>query len=576
MPVPQIHIEDARFSYDGDTEALRGVTLDIAAGEHVCILGGNGSGKSTLLQLMNALLLPSAGGVRVGGTDTAAAGGALSVRRQVAMVFQHPEDQMVTSIVADDVAFGPENLGVPSDEIARRVDSALEAVSMSDAAGRDPADLSGGQKQRVAIAGALAMEPRVLLLDEPSAMLDAAGHREIQDIIGRLSARGITIVHVTHFMDDALASDRVVVMDRGQVALDGTPEEVFGHREVIEGLGLELPFGMRLAAGLRERGIDAPFMADDGELARWIGAGIDALPGAPAAPQAAPTAPPAVSFEGVSFTYADRGRANAPQAVSDLRLSLAPGTLTALVGKTGSGKSTTAELACALKVPRTGTVTVAGIDTADLRRRRELRRQVGYVSQLPERQLFAPTVLEDVSFGPANLGIPASEIEARVTRALADVGLDPTPDLLARSPFSLSGGQQRSVALAGILAMRQPILVLDEPMAGLDPAGRAHMRRILTALKRAGATLLLVTHSMDDAAELADRIAVLEGGRLVAEGTPREVFDSPSSRVPGLPAALAFARALADSDPLSPLPGLPLTLDGLADAIAASWQGGAR
>ncbi|MBE6468688.1 MAG: ATP-binding cassette domain-containing protein [Coriobacteriaceae bacterium] len=577
MAGARIHIEDTRFSY-GRHEALRGVTLDIAPGEHVCVLGGNGSGKSTLLQLMNALLLPDAGTVRVDGADTATADGALLARRRAAMVFQHPEDQMVTSIVADDVAFGPENLGVEPQEIARRVGAALAAVSMTDAAHRDPADLSGGQKQRIAIAGALAMEPRALLLDEPCAMLDAAGRREIQRIIARLNAQGITIVHVTHFMDDALAADRVVVMDHGQVALEGSPAEVFGHHRLIEGLGLELPFCMRLASALRARGIDAPFATEDRELVRWAssqGAVIAAAPATePPAGTAAARADAGVSFENVSFSYAARGGSHGNAAVEGLDLAVAAGTLTALVGRTGSGKSTTAELACALKVPTKGSVRVAGIDTTDRRRRRALRRQVGYVSQLPERQLFAATVLEDVMFGPLNLGATQQEASGRAREALTMVGLDPVDELLNRSPFALSGGQQRSVALAGILAMRQPILVLDEPMAGLDPAGRAHMRRILAKLKRAGTTLLLITHSMDDAAELADRIAVLDEGRLVAEGTPREVFEASAPRTPGLPAPLAFARALTAEGSPAPLAGLPLTLDALADAIAAALKGG--
>ena len=250
---------------------------------------------------------------------------------------------------------------------------------------------------------------------------------------------------------------------------------------------------------------------------------------------------PSVTFDRVSFSYAAarnprrrrglfggrnraKGSVATPLALEDLSFQAFPGTLTALVGQTGSGKSTTAELACALKLPLAGTVRICGMDTADLNHRSDIRRHVGYVSQLPERQLFAETVFDDVAFGPRNMNMPEDEVRSRVCEALASVNLTPTDELLARSPFSLSGGQQRSVALAGVLAMRQDVLVLDEPMAGLDPDGRRRVRNLLRALKHAGSTLIMVTHSMEDVAELADHMIVLERGRAPLSGSPAEVL----------------------------------------------------
>ena len=598
---PVIAFENVRFSYPGDaSEALRGVTLEVRHGEHLCILGGNGSGKSTLARLINALLLPSSGQVRVLGLDPTAPGCAHEIRRRAAMVFQHPEDQMVTSIVADDVAFGPENLGLPQPEIAKRVDAALAAVDMGNRAQADPADLSGGQKQRVAIAGALAMEPEILVLDEPSAMLDADGRRAVRDIVERLSAHGITVVHITHFMEDALHADRAIVMEAGRIALEGAPAEVLAQRERVRALGLEAPFAIRLAERLNECGFTLPATADADVLADALAPQLqgDAVgdtnlaerTSAPA-PASVPSAP-AIAFEHVSFSYAHAasarkrrrklfdGSARTPCpdefAVRDLTFTVATGSLTALVGRTGSGKSTTVELACALKVPFAGTVRIAGIDSADLTRRRELRHLVGYVSQLPERQLFAETVGEDIAFGPRNLGLTDDEIATRTREALAAVALPTDPAFLARSPFALSGGQQRGVALAGILAMRPRILVLDEPMAGLDPAGRAQTRKLLASLKRSGTTLLLVTHDMDDVAELADRVIALDNGRIAADGTPAEVFAAASRPAApstlGLPSALAFARAL-ETRGTAPLRD-PLTLDDLVQKVAA--HGAAR
>lgn len=524
-----IQLEHVHVAYPGSqAEALIDVSLSIPAGQHVCILGGNGSGKSTLLQLVNVLALPTSGTVQVSGIGTCDPTRTLDIRSRTASVFQHPEDQMVTSIVADDVAFGPENLRIAQPQIVQRIDTALAAVGMKDRAQSDPSDLSGGQVQRVAIAGALAMEPDILLLDEPCAMLDVEGRESVRNIIFELHARGMTILHVTHFMEDAQTADRAIVLNRGRIAFDGTPGTLFAQPDLVKELGLEMPNGQ---SGVRAQDDEAT-----APVARDVSAPNTAIE-------------PNLVFDHVSFSYAQAlnprkqarrrvlfGRAGAHNAsrsqrststgaqepsyaVSALSFEARPGTITALIGRTGSGKSTTAELACALKLPTSGTVRVAGIDTADLPRRRELRAAVGYVAQLPERQLFAETVFDDVAFGPRNLGLPPQEIEERVHEALRSVNLAPTDALLASSPFALSGGQQRSVALAGVLAMKQPILVLDEPMAGLDPAGRTHVRALLKRLKRQGATLLMVTHSMKDVAELADQVIALDNGHRIDERT---------------------------------------------------------
>lgn len=582
-----VELRGARFSYPDGQAALDGVDLTVREGERLCVLGGNGSGKSTLIQLMNALLVPTGGEARVFGMTGLEYRDALRIRERAAMVFQHPEDQMTASIVEEDVAFGPENLGLPAAQIADRVSLALEAVGMAAYAKADPTDLSGGQKQRVAIAGALAMDPDLLLLDEPGAMLDTEGRRAINDILSDLGARGITIVHVTHFMEDALLADRVVVMREGRVAFDGDPLELFSRRGLVRELDLELPAHLRLAEILAEAGMELGDATDEAAVLDAVARAartspLEARGGAGAAGAQAPSA---IAFEGASFSYATarnarkksrrlpggkRGAApGAPLALDRAAFTVPTGSVTALIGRTGSGKSTAVELACALKVPCAGTVRACGIDTGDLSRRRDLRRSVGYVSQLPERQLFAETVFDDVAFGPRNLGVEGSELSGRVSAALRAVGLEPTDHLLARSPFSLSGGQQRCVAIAGVLAMAQPVIILDEPMAGLDPRGRRNIKALLRRLNEQGATLLIVTHSMDDVAELADHVVALDGGRVVAEGTPRELFlsaDRPDALAGlGLPAAPGLARGLARRG--LALDPVPLTLDELAKEV---------
>lgn len=551
----------------GDSVALDDVTLEVCRGERVCVLGANGSGKSTLASVICGLLAPDEGDAELAG-HTVCTGGMPDLaayrdaRRQLGLVFQNPDDQIVTSVVADDVAFGPENLGVPRDEIAARVARELRRVAMEKYAHADPLRLSGGQRQRVCIAGALAMEPAVLVLDEPSSLLDVRGRAAIMRVMGRLAAAGATLVHVTHFMDEALAADRVIVMQHGHVALEGTPAEVFASKnaQVIEALGLEMPFEARLAAALRQ--------------AEAAGGAI-AAPGAPSGEKTAAPAPepdsapaagqPAILARDLGFSYGPGA-----QALDGVSLEVPARATTAIVGQTGSGKSTLLRLLCGLEAADAGSLTVCGINAATKRGRRQIRRAVGYVMQHPERQLFAQTLAEDVAFGPRNQGLSAAEVERRVAHALDLVGLADRRDA---SPFELSGGQQRLAAIAGVLAMEPELLVLDEPTAGLDPRGRARLRALMADLAAHGVTLLQVTHSMEDAAR-ADHVVVLDQSRVLAAGTPAEVFcpaNEPQLTAVGLglPRPLAYARE-------QHLDTRPLTLEALVAALRAQGSEEAR
>lgn len=540
----------------GDSLALDDVTLEVCRGERVCVLGANGSGKSTLASVICGLLAPDEGDVELAGHAVCTGGvpdlaAYRDARRQLGLVFQNPDDQIVTSVVADDVAFGPENLGVPRAQIATRVARELRRVAMEKYAHADPSRLSGGQRQRVCIAGALAMEPAVLVLDEPSSLLDVRGRAAIMRVMGRLAAAGATLVHVTHFMDEALAADRVIVMQHGHVALEGTPDEVFATKnaQVIEALGLEMPFEARLAAALR---------ADvaDGKVAAVAGPSGE-KPAASAA--CAPAAePPAILARDLGFSYGPDA-----QALDGVSLEVPVRATTAIVGQTGSGKSTLLRLLCGLEAADAGSLTVCGINAATKRGRRQVRRAVGYVMQHPERQLFAQTVAEDVAFGPRNQGLSAAEVERRVAHALDLVGLTDRRDA---SPFELSGGQQRLAAIAGVLAMEPELLVLDEPTAGLDPRGRARLRALMADLAAHGVTLLQVTHSMEDAAR-ADHVVVLDQSHVLATGTPAEVFcpaNEPQLTAVGLglPRPLAYACEHA-------LDARPLTLEALVAVLRA-------
>ena len=630
-----IHCTDIEFTYDGERLALAGVDLHVAPGEFVCILGGNGSGKSTLAKHLNALLLPDRGTVTVDGYDTAEPRDVYRIRSTAGMVFQNPDDQLVASLVEDDVAFGPENLGVETPELARRVRDALKQVGLVGFEKHETNALSGGQKQRVAIAGVLGMEPKILILDEASAMLDPRGRKGLMRVCRELNGRGMTVVMITHFMEEAAAADRVVVLDRGKVACNGTPRDVLVRTDVLAGLNLEVPFACDLSLKLREAGVDVPVCVEEAPLVDAIAAvlgegrqaegpaGASAEPeGAAAHPQAAPQdggegRPPCsgeggagadenavIAFENVSFTYnpakGKRKRAgkregaegphpdwgNDPDAVwalRDVSFAIAPGEFFGIAGHTGSGKSTLIQHMNGILHPTCGRVLVEGRDVADKAQAARVRADVGVVFQYPEHQLFADTVYHDVAFGPRNLKLSDEEVDARVRESLALVGLD-FDEIGNASPFELSGGQQRRVAFAGVLAMRPRILVLDEPVAGLDPAARRDFLALIAGLHAQGRTVVMISHSMDDLAALCDRVLVLNEGRTFEVGTPGDVFlraGELNGIGLGVPAAQRVANALRERG--LPLPAgvlfdsasLAATLTGLAGGTAPARSGGA-
>ena len=553
-----IEFDNVSFTYDGKRKALDGVTIDIEAGSFVCVLGGNGSGKSTLAKHVNALLVPDGGSVRTCEFDTANSDNLYFIRSNAGMVFQNPDDQIVASVIEDDVAFGPENLGVPTEELRKRVTDALAQVGLQGFEKKETFALSGGQKQRVAIAGVLAMQPKILILDEASAMLDPRGRSGLSRACRELNEAGLTIVMITHFMEEAAQADRVVVLEHGTVALDGPPAEVLAQTELLETLSLDIPFATRMSIEFRERGADIPVCITAGELARSLRGlrpeirqrvedelrqrAFETDDGARGTRKRSNSGP-VLEFNDVSFTYQptsrrDRARNtfSAPEVPADwgsdpteywalqhLTFSLEKGEFFGIAGHTGSGKSTLIQLANGLLQPTSGTVLANGQDLSDKKAAVEARRDVGLVFQYPEHQLFAATVFDDVAFGPRNLGLSDDEVEQRVRNALSLVHLD-LDELRDTSPFTLSGGQQRRVAFAGVLAMQPATLILDEPAAGLDPQGRRSFMELVEELHDSGITVVLVSHDMNDHARLCDRVLVLNKGEIFALGSPAEVF----------------------------------------------------
>ena len=565
------------FTYDGSSRVLDGVDLAIGKGEFVCILGGNGSGKSTLAKHVNALLLPDEGRVVVDGHDTSDPECTYLVRSTAGMVFQNPDDQLVASLIENDVAFGPENLGVPSPQIRERVTESLRAVGLQGFEKKETSALSGGQKQRVAIAGVLAMGPSILVLDEASSMLDPRGRKGLMRVCRELHDDGMTILMITHFMDEAALADRVVVLGEGRVRMEGTPQEVLSRPEELEHLNLEAPFACQLSFALRKAGMDVPVEIDESRLAAAIAAEIEEAhrtppftphPAQARAGKTTPEGREVVRFEHVSFAYdspadskrkrSKRAQGSSPDwgndpnafwAVHDVDFSVHEGEFFGIAGHTGSGKSTLIQHMNGLIDPTSGRVLVDGEDISDKKAAVRARSKIGLVFQYPEHQLFAETVYDDVAFGPRNMGLDAEEVDRRVRQSLERVGLD-FEDMKGRSPFELSGGQQRRAAFAGVLAMEPRVLVLDEPVAGLDPAAREDFLRLIARLHSEGLTVVMVSHSMDDLARLCDRVMVLKEGSVFMVGSPEEVFlDGEKLRRVGLglPAAQSMAERLMEA-----------------------------
>lgn len=610
-----IECRGVSFSYDGAALALDGIDLKIEDGEFFCILGGNGSGKSTFAKHLNALLQPDAGTVRIDGMDASDPELVYDIRSTAGMVFQNPDDQLVATLVEDDVAFGPENLGVPSAQIAQRVREALKGVGLVGFERHETHALSGGQKQRVALAGVLAMEPRVLILDEASSMLDPRGRKGLMKACHVLHERGMTIAMITHFMEEAAEADRVAVFRAGRVAMLGTPEEILTRADELAQLNLDMPASCCLGRALREKGVRVCAQVREADMVAEIAQAYAERSGTDIAEQSSAsdshvldngtsaadgigTSEPVIEISHLSHSYSLSARErrrwcrrsttadasskqalwgndpSSPWALRDVSLTVRRGEFLGLAGHTGSGKSTLVQHLNGLIRPQEGSVCALGLDLSNKKDAAAVKAKVGVVFQYPERQLFAETVAQDVAFGPRNLGLPQDEVARRVASSLARVGLD-LAAIGDKSPFELSGGQQRRVAFAGVLAMEPEVLVLDEPMAGLDPAARRDFLGLIDRLHREGLTVVMVSHSMDDLANCCDRIVVMNEGAVFAEGTPAQVFahaDELKSIGLGVPAAQRMALALAQA-------GVPLrcdelyTVEALADELAGLLLG---
>ena len=544
--VHRFRVVDENDNIVEENSVLEGINIEVEEGQFIAILGHNGSGKSTFARHINAMLTPDEGTLFVNGWDTSDESRVWDIRQNAGLVFQNPDNQIIATMVEEDVGFGPENIGVPTEEIWERVEKALSAVGMLEYRHHSPSKLSGGQKQRVAIAGVVAMKPRCIVLDEPTAMLDPNGRREVIKTVRELNEKeNVTVILITHHMNEVIYADKVFVMDKGHVVMEGTPREVFSHVDEIKKLGLDVPQVTEIAHRLTKHNIDMGecvlsisefkerFKMVKGELSDYR---TDAYSTDDEKQTLCSINIQSDSFtanksdrklllkaENLSYIY-EEGTAYEKGALDDVSLDVYEGEFLGIIGHTGSGKSTLIQHLNGLIKADSGNIFFNGEDIyAKEFSLPFLRKHVGLVFQYPEHQLFEATVFEDVCFGPKNLGLSKEEIEAAAKLALKQVGLDES--YYEKSPFELSGGEKRRVAIAGVLAMNPEVLILDEPTAGLDPKGRDNILNKLKELNQErNIAVILVSHSMEDVAKYTDRLVVMNKGKKLFDGESREVF----------------------------------------------------
>lgn len=516
----KFNIKDKDGNKVGENWAVKNVDFLADKGEMIAILGRNGSGKSTFARHLNGLLVPHEGTVIIGGQDLSKVSVLSSIRRQVGMVFQNPDNQIVGNTLAEDVGFGLENLGMSSADIWDKIDEMLELTGLAAYKYSNTSRISGGQKQRLAIASAMAMTPECIVLDEATSMLDPQGARDMLELVQKLHReKNITVIMVTHKISEALMADRVYILDNSKIVAEGTPEDVFTDVERLKKYGLEIPVRMKLEAGIpvdicseykkkhlqisQDAGVSADHIGDSGNslsnLRRCI-----------------------VELQNVSYSYMNGNEEY--KALSDIDLKIYEGQVVSVIGQTGSGKSTLLQMINKLIAPQSGHVYLYETDVQRVRNIKDIRRRIGYVFQFPESQLFENTVLKDVMYGPINFGMPKEEAERAAENALDLVGV---PKKYADySPFELSGGLKKRVAIAGILAYEPEILILDEPACGLDGESREQLWNLIRTLNREkNVTIILVSHDMEDVYEMSERVLLMDHGRIVYDGGTVGFFD---------------------------------------------------
>ena len=515
-----VSIENLTFAYQGqENPALQNIQGEVQDGSLVVILGHGGAGKSTLCASLNGIVPHFfrgryQGRVLVG--DLEVAGHKVAeMSRHMGFVLQDFEPQLFSTNVELEMAFGPENLLLPRPEIERRIQNYLPFLGLESFRRREPASLSGGQKQRLAISSVLTMEPQILVMDEPTTDLDPQGREEILSIARRLREEKRTLLIVDYDPETGAEAEQIWLMREGRMAARGTPGEILGDIPALQSCGVKVPALIELFSAMGWPGKPlhlgkAKALIQEHGLARQR------------EPEPHRTSPPSaggpfiLQMEDLTYRYPT----HRIEALRGINLGIREGEFVALIGQNGSGKTTLAKHFNGLLKPSSGRMLLRGKATTEYRQQ-EISRLVGYVFQNPDHQIFCNTVYDEVAFGLKTLGEPPTSIEKRVAEALSTVGLTGTEKKI---PFALSKGERQRVAVASILAVRPDVLVLDEPTTGLDEGHQRSLMEMLKGLHRRGHTVMIITHSMEVAAEYATRAVVMKDGAVLLDGPTREVF----------------------------------------------------
>jgi len=526
-----IRFENVSFTYPGEEKpAVNNVSLSIGLGEIVLITGPSGAGKTTLCSMLNRIVPESYGG-KIEGTITIK-GADISefTVGQMAftsgMLFQDPSGQLINPTVEDEIAFGPENKGIPVEEINRLIDEYVGYINMQHLMRRSPQALSGGQQQSVAYAAVLAMEPEIYVLDEPTSNLDPLGSDMVFSLMKKVAQdKHKTAVIVEHKVEKIIDMvDRIIVMNGGSVVFNGTPEEVMVNYKELLRIGVLPPQVTQIFARMQDSSIKALPLTTNLDIAvQTLKAALpEALP-QPAYDRIAQTFPkpavhtnPVIKAQGLRFGYNPE-----VEVLHGIDLDIYEGEFLSIVGQNGSGKTTIVKHFNGLLRPTGGSVSVYGTGT-QAATVSELSQKVGYCFQNPDHQIFSSKVMDELSYGPKNLGWSEEEIKSTIKEASEILHIE---HLLEDNPYTLSKGQRQQIAVAAILCMKPDVIIVDEPTTGQDPIQSHQMMDMMRSLNRdLGKTIVVITHDMSIAAEYSDRIVVMHNGAIIAQGAPRDVF----------------------------------------------------
>ncbi|MBU4076654.1 MAG: ATP-binding cassette domain-containing protein [Euryarchaeota archaeon] len=512
-----IKIEDLWFSYSGSKQVLKGIDLEIKKGEFILLTGPTGCGKTTLLKCLNGIIPHESGGemrgiIHIDGIETGNSS-MKELSQHAGMVFQSPDDQIFSTVVEDEVAFGPENLCLTREEIEKRIEYSLKAVGMLEHRHSTTNALSGGQKQRVCIASVLAMQPSLLLLDEPISQMDPKGADEVLGVIKQLTGHGLTIIMVEHRIHDvAHLVDRIIIMNDGKIVLQDAPKNAFGKLELFHELGLRVPETVEL---FHKLGYDeVPLTVDEalGEIRIRKIHNRKIQVNRNNSHREGALSKPVISTMDVWYGYE-----NDKMVLKGISLDIFEGERVALMGNNGSGKSTLLLHFAAILKPLKGEVKIFGAGIKSINPY-FLAGKVGIVFQNPDLMLFCDTVKDEAGFGPKNLGFSCDEINLKVSKALKAMTIEA---LSGDAPHALSKGQRLRTAVASVLSTAPDLLLLDEPTTGQD---KMHIEGMMEQFLHNKKTLVFCTHDIETALKYSTRVIVMNDGKILADGSPKEVF----------------------------------------------------